>query len=57
MPDLRKLGWYSDQGSVRLGLDPGGIRASLGGRVENVIVHYRSGEIVISSAEDERHQP
>jgi hypothetical protein len=57
MPDLRRLGWYDGQGSVRLGLDKGGIKASLGGRVENVLIYYRQDEIVVKSAEDDRHLP
>jgi len=57
MPDLRTLGYYDGQSTVRLGLDPGGIEAALGHRVQNVIVHYKRGEIVIESADDIRHQP
>jgi len=56
MPDLRTLGYYDGQSTVRLGLDPGGIEAALGHRVQNVIVHYKRGEIVIESADDIRHQ-
>jgi hypothetical protein len=57
MPDLRRLGWYDGQGSVRLGLAKGGIKAALGGRVESVLVYYKGDRIVIRSAEDDRYQP
>jgi hypothetical protein len=57
MPDLRRVGWYDGQGSVRIGLAKGGIKASLNGRVENVLVYYKSDKIVIRSAEDDKYKP
>jgi len=56
MPDLRTLGYYDGQSTVRLGLDPGGIEAALGHRAQNVIVHYKRDEIVIKSADDIQHK-